>query len=111
MSPEQLGLGQTNATFCHNIVQHCWHLLRLVTFLSDETGQRTQQLNATWYAADHMCYYNDYYVLSLKSVIFLRVRGLICACSTATMLFSGGQTIVTCEIVTKCWAFVASKFD
>ncbi len=36
---ETLGFGQTDATFCRNIVQHCWRLLRLVAFFSDETGQ------------------------------------------------------------------------
>ena len=35
----------------------------------------------------------------------------ICAWSTATMLFSSGQTIARSEILTKCCVFVASKFD
>ena len=34
--------------------------------------KRTQQFNATWYSADHMCsHYNDCYVLSIKSAIFI----------------------------------------
>ena len=33
-----LSVGQTDAIFCRNIVQHCWHSLRLVAFFSDETG-------------------------------------------------------------------------
>ena len=41
----------------------------------------------------------------------LGVEGLICACLTATMLFSSDQTIATSEIVTKCCVFIASKFD
>ena len=65
-----LGLGQTYAMFCCNIVQHCSYLLRLVAVFFDRLVKRTQQLNATRYAADHTCYNNDYYVLSIKSAIF-----------------------------------------
>ncbi len=69
-----LGHGQTYATFCRNIVQRCSYLLRLVAFFFDRLVKRTQQLNITRYAADHTCYNNDYYVLSIKSAIFIESR-------------------------------------
>ncbi len=61
-----LSVGQTDAIFCRNIVQHCWHLLRLVAFFSDETSQTDASIESIMvchsthvlvYIMTIMCYY------------------------------------------------------
>ena len=88
--------GQTDATFCPNIVQHCWIMLRYVAYLSDESGQ------------------TDATILNFeRNMTWPWWQSVTCACSTATMLRSSGQTI-PCNIGNRaksCAAFLVLELD